>query len=36
MGLNPFRPEEHSIGDYVMVVVTVLVCAALVTWAVVG
>jgi hypothetical protein len=36
MGLNPFRPEDHSIGDYVMAAVAVLACLAAVAWAVFG
>jgi len=36
MGLNPFRQIHRSPADYVMVVVAVLVCVALVAWAVLG
>jgi hypothetical protein len=33
MGFNPHRPHRRSAADYVMVVAAVLVCAALVAWA---
>jgi hypothetical protein len=36
VGLNPFRQAHRSPADYVMVVVAVLVCAALVAWALFG
>ena len=36
MGLNPFRQARRSPADYVMVAVAVLVCLALVAWAVFG
>lgn len=36
MGFNPFREEEHSILDVVLVVVAVSVTAALVAWAFLG
>jgi hypothetical protein len=36
MGLNPFRQAHRSPSDYVMVVVAILVCAALVAWALFG
>ena len=34
--MNPFRQTQRSPADYVMVVVAVLVCVALVTWALFG
>ena len=36
MGLNPFRQAHRSPADYVMVAVAILVCVALVAWAVLG
>jgi hypothetical protein len=36
VGFNPFRPQHRSIADYVMVVGAVVVCAALVLWALLG
>ena len=36
MGLNPFRPQQHSATDYLMVVAAVLATAALVAWAFLG
>lgn len=36
MGLDPFREEEHSTLDVVLVVVAVAVTAALVAWAFLG
>jgi hypothetical protein len=36
MGLNPFRQSRRSAADYVMVAGAVLVCAALVAWALFG
>jgi hypothetical protein len=36
VGLNPFRETHRSPADYVMVVVAVLVCLALVAWALFG
>jgi hypothetical protein len=36
MGLNPFRQSRRSPADYVMVAGAVLVCAALVAWALFG
>jgi hypothetical protein len=36
MGLNPFRQQNKSVGDYVMVAVALLVCALLVAWALFG
>jgi hypothetical protein len=36
VGLNPFRQTHRSPADYLMVVVAVLVCVALVAWAVLG
>jgi hypothetical protein len=36
MGLNPFRQSHRSPADYVMVVAAVVVCVALVAWALFG
>lgn len=36
VGLNPFRPQQRSVADYLMVVGAVVVCAALVLWAFLG
>jgi hypothetical protein len=36
MGLNPFRQAHRSSADYVMVAVAILVCVALVAWAILG
>ena len=36
MGFNPFRAQRRSTGDYVMVVVALVVCVLLVAWAVFG
>ncbi len=36
VGLNPFRQARRSPAAYVMVAVAVLVCVALVVWAVAG
>jgi hypothetical protein len=36
MGLNPFREQNKSTGDYVMVAVALLVCVLLVAWALLG
>lgn len=36
MGLNPFRPKKRTNGDYVFVIVGLLVCLALVLWALLG
>jgi len=36
VGLNPFRQAHRSPADYVMVAVAVLVCVALVAWALFG
>ena len=36
VGLNPFRQTHRSPADYLMVVVAVLVCVALVAWAILG
>jgi hypothetical protein len=33
MGLNPFRQHRRSTADIVLVTGTLLVCAALVAWA---
>lgn len=36
MGLNPFRQEHHSFGDYAMVVAAIVACVAMVAWALAG
>jgi hypothetical protein len=36
VGFNPFRPQHRSIADYLMVAGAVVVCAALVLWALLG
>jgi hypothetical protein len=36
MGLNPFRQHRRSPADYLMVAGAVVVCVALVLWAVFG
>jgi hypothetical protein len=36
MGLNPFRQQQRSNADYVIVAVAVLVCVLLVAWAAFG
>jgi hypothetical protein len=36
MGFNPFRQQRTSAFDYLMVAAAVVVCAALVVWAIVG
>lgn len=36
MGMNPFRPHQRSLADYVMVVAALVVCTALVAWAFLG
>jgi hypothetical protein len=36
MGLNPFRQHRRTAADYVMVVGAVVVCVALVLWALLG
>jgi hypothetical protein len=36
MGLNPFRQHHRTPGDYLLVVVALLVTFALVLWAVLG
>jgi hypothetical protein len=33
VGLNPFRQQRRSVADYLMVAGAVLVCVALVLWA---
>ena len=33
MGLNPFRPQDSSLTDIAIVVVTLLVVVGLVAWA---
>ena len=34
--MNPFRAQKRRPGDYVMVVAALLVCVALVVWAIRG
>lgn len=34
--MNPFRPHRRSGADYVMVAAAVVVCAALIAWALFG
>ena len=36
VGFNPFRQTRRSPADYVMVAAALVVCAALVIWALVG
>ena len=36
MGFNPFRQQRRSNADYLMVAGALLVCAALVIWALLG
>ena len=36
VGLNPFRQQQRSYADYVIVAVAVLVCVLLVLWAAFG
>ena len=36
VGLNPFRPQQRSIADYLMVAGAVVVCVALLVWAAFG
>jgi hypothetical protein len=36
VGFNPFRPQRRSYADYVMVAAALVVCGALVIWALVG
>ena len=36
MGFNPHRPQKRRPSDYVMVVAALVVCAALVAWALFG
>lgn len=36
VGLNPFRQQNRSNADYVMVAAALLVCIALVVWALLG
>lgn len=36
MGLNPFRPQHNSMGDYLMVAAAVIACIVLIAWAVSG
>ena len=36
VGFNPFRQQRRSYADYVMVAAALVVCAALVAWALLG
>jgi hypothetical protein len=36
MGFNPYRPQRRSAADYVFVAAGLLVCAALLVWALLG
>jgi hypothetical protein len=36
VGFNPFRQRRRSAADYVMVAAALVVCAALVLWALLG
>jgi hypothetical protein len=36
MGLNPFRPQKRRVGDYVMVAAAIVICVAMVVWAIRG
>jgi hypothetical protein len=36
MGFNPFRQQRRSAADYVLVAAALIVCAALVGWALFG
>jgi hypothetical protein len=36
VGFNPFRQTRRSPADYVMVAVALVLCAALVIWALAG
>jgi len=36
MGFNPHRPQKRTTADYVMVAAAMVVCLALVAWAVFG
>jgi hypothetical protein len=36
VGFNPFRPRRRTPADYVMVAAALVVCAALVIWALAG
>lgn len=36
VGLDPYREERRSVGDYVLVVVTLLVIVGMVVWAFLG
>ena len=36
MGFNPFRQQRRSNADYLMVAAALVVCAALVLWALLG
>jgi hypothetical protein len=36
VGLDPYREERRSAGDYVLVVLTLIVIAGMVAWAFLG
>ncbi len=36
MGFNPFRSHRRSLADVVILAAALVVCAALVTWALAG
>jgi hypothetical protein len=36
MGFNPHRPHRRSPADYAMVVAALVICAALLAWALFG
>lgn len=36
VGFNPFRPRRRSAADYLMVASALVICAALVLWALLG
>jgi hypothetical protein len=36
MGFNPYRPQKRRQSDYVLVAAAVVVCVALLVWALFG
>jgi len=36
MGFDPHRQQRRSVGDYLLVAAAVLICVALVAWALLG
>ena len=36
VGFNPFRPQNDTIGDYVLAVVAVIAILGLIAWALLG